>query len=178
MPAQPANAAPTTPKEAFPFSVEEPKSTVRKASITIHGTGAPGAPVEAVGAGATTTVRTSGHWSLRVPLVLGENEVMISYEPSIGDDEDEFFYVTRRRTQAQLAAMRARRAQEKAAREARRVAKCNADPVSCMSDDEIVEACFDGRVTDFKTCYKAGFKSGYKSSEDAMDELEAEGYLP
>lgn len=75
---------------------------------------------------------------------------------------------------------KAERAARAAAREAKRLAKLAArraaDPTYGMSNEEILDACMNGQITDFKTCYKAGFKLGAEGSAEAMQELEDEGY--
>lgn len=160
-----AVVAPPTPVPSL-FAATEPPSTVRAATVTIHGVADPGAQVRAFGRETvTTTTRSSGHWSIKVPLDLGENEILVAADDPGSDGST--FYVTRKRTAEQVAAARARAELRRQLAAEERASKCSADPASCMSDKEIVQACAESRINDYDTCFKASYRHTQKLLEDA-----------
>lgn len=139
---QPADNAPakrgtsTAESKTVALDTTDPaygETTVRKKRARIAGTATPGSKVAVLGAD-DIVVPSSGRWHTTVPVKVGSNEIpvyasMDGYESS----RTEYIDITRKRTAAEVAALRAKRAAARARREAAAAARVANFKASCQS---------------------------------------------
>jgi hypothetical protein len=103
---------------------------VRDDTATLKGVSAPGAKIRASGENGSKRTRADrkGRWQFAYRLDLGDNAIRVSAAARNFTGTETFFSVTRKRSAAEIAALRAKHAQEVAARKANFIARAQTIP--------------------------------------------------
>lgn len=187
-----ASSAPTTTavREPLYLYVKAPDS-VRSSLVKLRGRATPGSVVR-VG-GKKTTVKSDGTWLLAVAAKRGENTYEVTASQDGYEPADDFAFVTRNRSKAEIArAVAARKAREERRRQAaaerraraeareaaeldseiNRVLSGSGEKMSKVAARIISDRCTAGAIDDFDICFEAGYVIGKNAAESAIEKYE------